>query len=305
MNRLEEMDKSDVLSGKRIIVAGCGYKPLQHKFYDITTGEPSHDSMEVYGQEMKLNIGSAVAGVLALNGANVHMVSRSEDKLENIREYLAKITEDEELIECSALDVLDEKEVHDFVRCLPGDKPLYWAQSVGLGAGSYELKDDNPYLPIEEIPLDLVEKESQIVLRSTHLMMKELLPRFREQNETRIAVISSMSAIRGYSYGGAHCAAKGAIDRYANAAMLGLYRDNIFVTSIRPGAVDTGMYDGEVVREAVKDAADEYKCPWRENGIRLAPPTSVGEAVKYVFTATAHIPSLNIVAKGQFPNEGS
>ena len=25
----------------------------------------------------------------------------------------------------------------------------------------YKLKDDNPYLPIEEIPLELIEKESQ------------------------------------------------------------------------------------------------------------------------------------------------
>ncbi len=304
MDRLEVMGKSDALSGKRIVVVGCGYKPLGHTFYDITTGEPSHDSMDVYGKEMKLNIGSAVAGVLALNGAHVHMLSRSGEKLKNIREYLTNVTENE-TIECSALDVLDEGDVHDFARNLPTDRPVYWAQSVGLGAGSYELKDDNPYLPIEEIPLELVEKESQIVLRSTHLMMKELLPRFREQEETRVVLITSMSAIRGYSYGGAHCAAKGALDMYANATMLGLYRDNIFVTTVRPGAVDTGMYDNGVVQRAVEDIADEYNCPWRENGIRLAPPTVVGEAVKYVFTTPAHIPSLNIVARGQFPNEGS
>lgn len=304
MNRLEKIIKSNKLNEKRIIITGCGYKPLKHTFYDIVTDEPSHDSIEVDGEEMKLNIGSAIAGVLALNGANIHMVSTSQDKLKNIKENLAGVV-DENLIEYSVLDLLSEKEVKNFVESLQLEKPIYWVQSVGLGAGSYKLKDDNPYLPIDEIPLDIIENESRIVLRATHLMMQKLLPIFRKQDETRIALITSMSAIRGYSYGGAHCAAKGAIDRYANSAMLGLYKDNIFITTIRPGAVDTGMYDTPAVQEAVEDITDEYQCDWRNNGIRLAPPTAVGEAVNYVFTTPAHIPSINLVAKGQFPHEGS
>ncbi len=304
MSRLEKMVKSDELEGIRVVVTGCGYKPLRHNFYDITTEEPGHDSILVDGQEVKLNIGSAVAGVLALNGATVHMVSLTEDKLKNIKNSLLNFT-DPHKVEYSSVDLLSEKEVKMFVGALPGDKPIYWVQSVGLGAGSYKLKDDNPYLPLEKIDLELIEAETVTVVKSTHLMMIELLPRFREQNETRIAFITSMSAIRGYSLGGTHCTAKGAIDRYANSSMLALYRDNIFVTTVRPGAVDTGMYDHPVVQEAVKDVAEEYQCDWRTKGLRLAPPTTVGEAIKYVFTTSAHIPSLNLVAKGQFPHEGS
>ncbi len=304
MNRLERIVKSDRLKGKRIVITGCGYKPLSHTFYDITTGEESHDSISVNEHEMKLNIGSAVAGVLALNGANVHMISTSRDKLENIKKGLADFV-DNNLLEYSALDLLSEDEVKSFIGNLPRDKPIYWVQSVGLGAGSYKLKDDNLYLPIDQIPLELIERESQIVLRATHLMTQQLLPIFRKQDETRIALITSMSAIRGYSYGATHCAAKGAIDRYANAAMLGTYKDNIFITTIRPGGIDTGMYDNLAVQKAVKDVADEYQCDWRNKGIRLAPPTTVGEAINYVFTTPAHILSLNLVAKGQMPHEGS
>lgn len=305
MNGLEHIIKSSKLAGKRIIVTGCGYKPLQHTFYDVVTGEPSHDSIKIDGIEMKLNIGSATAGVLALQGATIHMISTSSEKLKNIKENLTQLVSDDSLLEYSALDLLSEPEVKKFVESLPQDKSLYWVQSVGLGAGSYKLKDDNPYLPIDKIPLDLIENESRTVLRATHLMMQELLPRFKKQDETRIALITSMSAIRGYSYGAAHCAAKGAIDRYSNAAMLGLYKNNVFITTIRPGGVDTGMYDNPIVQDAVKDAADEYLCDWRNKGIRLAPPTTIGEAIYYVFTTQAHIPSLNLVARGQFPNEGS
>ncbi len=292
------------LKDKRVIVTGCSYKPVRETFTDIVTGKPSHDGMLVNNKEMKLNIGSAVAGVLAKSGAHVHMISTSEDKLKNIKNGFGEFV-DEHLLSYSAIDLLSEQEVQSFVKDLPSDKGLYWVQSVGLGAGSYKLKDDNPYLSIDKIPLDLIENESKIVLRATHLMMRELLPLFREQDETRIAVITSMSAVRSYAYGATHCAAKGAIDRYANAAMLELYKDNIYLTSIRPGAVDTGMYDGQAVQKAVMSVCDEYSCDWREKGIRLAPPRTVGEAINYVFTTPAHIPSINLVAKGQFPHEGS
>ncbi|MEK6918289.1 MAG: SDR family oxidoreductase [Nanoarchaeota archaeon] len=303
MKRLEDIAKSRRLNGKRIVVTGCGYKPATNTFRDIVSGEDSADYISIDHKKMKANIGTAVAGFLARNGAIVHMVSTSEDKLQNIKDALEKDV-GSGLIEYSALDLLDGAQVKKFVESLPKDKNLYWVQSVGLGAGSYKLKDDNPYLPLDQIPLDLLENESNTVLRSTHLMMQNLLPLFRKQRESRIAIVSSMSAIRGYSYGGTHCAAKGAIDRYANSAMLSNYKDNIFLTTIRPGAVDTGMYDNLSVQEAVKVISDEYNGIWRKQ-ITLAPPTSVGEAVNYVFTTSAHIPSLNLVAKGQFPNEGS
>jgi len=304
MNRLEQLIQTNQLSGKRIIITGCGYSPMHYTFYDVASAEPSHDSITVKDQEMKLNIGAASAAVLASAGATVHMVSKSEDKLQNIRQQLSSII-DSANIEYSAIDLLSESEVKRFVHDLPNDKPIYWVQSVGLGAGSYKVKDDNPYLPLEQIDLGLIEAETSTVIRATHLMMKELLPIMRMQNESKIAIITSMSAIRGYSYGGTHCTAKGAIDRYANSAMLALYKDKIYLTTVRPGGVDTGLYDNPTVQEAIKRVSDEYGCDWRTNGIRLAPPTSVGEAIRYVFTTAAHIPSINIVSKGQFPNEGS
>ena len=295
---------SSHLKGKRIIVTGCGYKPLSHTFHDVTDGKPCHNSFLIDNQEMKLNIGSAIAAILAKNGAIVHMVSRSEEKLKILKNELSKFV-DSDLIEYSALDLLDEKSVENFVENLSKDKTLYWVQSVGLGAGSYKLKNDNPYLPLEEIPLELIEKESQIVLKSTHLMMTKLLPILKKQNETKIVIVSSMSAIRGYPLGATHCAAKGAISRYTNAAMLGLFKKNIFITDLRPGAIDTGMYDNKYAIDALLDHDINYGNNWSIDKIGLAPPVSVGEAVNYIFTTSAHIPSLNLVAKGQIPNEGS
>src|SRR3989344_5372151 len=143
LERLSSIPKTNLLKGKRIIITGCGYKPLSKVFTDVVTKEPSHDSIEIDGKEIKLNIGSAIAGVLAKNGAIVHMVSTSLEKLKNIKDNFSKIIEPD-LIEYSNLDLLNENDVKNFVERLPKDKTIYWVQSVGLGAGSYKLKDDNP-----------------------------------------------------------------------------------------------------------------------------------------------------------------
>ena len=95
LERLKSSPKTELLKGKRIIITGCGYKPVLKVFTDIVTNEPSHDSIDVDGKEMKLNIGSAIAGVLARNGAIVHMVSTSSDKLKNIKTCLSKIVHED------------------------------------------------------------------------------------------------------------------------------------------------------------------------------------------------------------------
>src|SRR3989344_999035 len=192
MNRLERIAKSNELAGVRIIVTGCGYKPVQNVFHDIVTKEPSHDSIIVDGTEMKLNIGSATAGVLALSGAIVHIVSTSRDKLKNIKNSLDAIVGNGNQLEFSAVNLLNESEIKDFVNRINMDKPIYWVQALGLSGGTYKVKDDNPYLTIEDIDPKLMEAELSVLV-STHNLMRALLPRFKQQRETRVAIITSMS----------------------------------------------------------------------------------------------------------------
>lgn len=288
----------------RVVVTGCGFKPIGRVFKDMVTGEPTHTEVVIEGVRYKLNIGSAIALVLLKNGFTVHMVSKTEDKLEKLKNVFVDLGCDSSRIEYSAVNLLDEGEVGRFVQCLPRDKVMYWAHAVGLSGGSYKVKDDNPYLPLEDIDVNLIEAESGVVLRSTHLLMKEFLPIFKRQRDARIVMISSMSAKRGYSLGGTHCASKGAIDRYANSAMLALVKDNIFVTTIRPGIIDTGMYDAFPVIDAVKHVGKSYGHDY-DDDIPLAPPSAVGQIALGVFRSTAHITSINIVAKRQWPNESS
>ncbi|MFA5406225.1 MAG: SDR family NAD(P)-dependent oxidoreductase [Candidatus Nanoarchaeia archaeon] len=308
MNRLEQIIRSENLSGKRIIVTGVGYKPVNRVFNDLITNEPCHDEIIIDDIPYKINIGAATAAVLAQNGAIVHMVSRTKNKLEDIKNALSEFIDPAKL-EYSAVDVLDNNSVKEFVDSLAKDKPIYWCQSIGLGAGAYKVPDDCPYLKLEDIPFELIENEARIVLLGTHTLMQNLLPVFKKQNkefntETRVAIITSMSAIRSYPFGGTHCPAKGAISRYANAAMLELWKEKIYVSDVRPGMVDTGFYDNQKVIENHYEISDAFNGIHREHFV-VAPPISVAEGVAYVLSTSAHITSFNLVARGQFPNEGS
>lgn len=299
------MSKPLALVGKRVLVTGIGIKPVEHVFHDITTDKPSHTSIVHKGIEYKANIGAAIALECARAGAIVHLVSRSADKLEIVKHWIERQAQSAG-VECSGVDLNNPTMLAEFVRSLPYSLPLYWVQSVGVGGGTVILKDDNPYKRIEDISQELLEAEMG-VLRSTVTLLQLLLPRFRAQQETRICIISSMSAVRSVISGSMHNAAKGAISRFANAAMLELYRERIYITDVRPGGVDTGLYDSEAVRQTIIEIGANYGVDWSNaaGGPRLMPPLAVGGIVAEILSSEAHVTSVNMVSRGQFPHEGS
>jgi short-subunit dehydrogenase len=293
------------LSGKRILVTGVGIRPADFVFKDITTGEPSHTPVMVDGIEHKANIGAATAMECAKAGAVVHLVARNQNKLKAIKKWIENEAE-EAIVEYSALDLNDKNALHNMLDVIPSDLPLYWVQSVGLGAGTVQVKNENPYLLIDDLSTDLIEAELS-VLENTVTMLQLLLPRFRNQEETRVCVITSMSAVRSVACGSMHMAAKGAISRFTNAAMIELDPQRIYITDVRPGGTDTGLYDDQAVRNTVEKMAASYGTDWSScaGGPRLAPPSAVGQAISAILASKAHITSINIVARGQWPHEGS
>ncbi|NTW46075.1 MAG: SDR family oxidoreductase [Candidatus Moranbacteria bacterium] len=290
----------NTLTGIRVLVTGVGMKLVRHIFHDTITGTPTHLSIvENDGSEYKANVGAATALACARAGASVHIVSRSKEKLDAIARWILSLVPNAD-IAVSPVDLGDTDQIHALTEKIPDNLPLYWVQSVGLGAGSVCIPNDNPYLPISSVPRILIEAELSVV-PNTIILLQSLLPRFRKQAETRICIISSMSAIRGVVRGSVHNASKGALGRFANAAMLELAPENIFVTDIRPGAIDTGLYDAPGVQESVREICRGYGR--KDTG--FAPPSTVADAIVLALSSQAHFPSINLVARGQFPHEGS
>lgn len=291
------------LKDKYVLITGVGIKPAQHVFRDITTNKPSHTPIKINGKEFKANIGAATALECAKAGATVHLVSRTEENLKIIARWIMKQLPKAK-VSYSPIDLGNEQQLKKLVVGIPANAPLYWVQSVGLGAGTVKIKDDNPYLAIKDVSVDLVEAELS-VLKDTIMLLKLLLPRFKKQEETRICIVSSMSAIRSIPNGSIHMAAKGAISRFANAATIELDKEKVFITDIRPGIVDTGLYDSQAVQNAVITAGNSYGFEYSGTTICAMPPSAVGKAIVTAFTSEGHITSINMVARGQWPHEGS
>jgi len=291
------------LSGKRVLITGVGIKPVSFVFKDIITGQPSHTPVFSEGVEYKANIGAAAAIECAKSGAIVHLVARTETKLKIIKKWIEENVSNAK-VEYSAIDLSDINSLKELVKLIPKDIPLYWVQSAGIGAGTVKIKDDQPYTSIDNSSEEQLDAELSII-KNTFSLLKILLPRFYKQNETRICIVTSLAAVRSFTHGAVHCGAKGGLSRFVNAAMLDLDKNNIFLTDIRPGIVDTGSYDREIDKQCGPiQAGKNYGYDYTKNIFTMS-PSSVGKVIVDALALDTHITSINMVARGQWPHEGS
>ncbi len=292
------------LQGKRVLITGVGLRKAEETFYGFNGAATHLPIPGTNGVMCKGNIGAACAFACAQQGAIVHMVARSEGSLKAVQRWLQNHTNQK--VEYTAADVNDPAWQQHLVQSIPDDLTLYWIQSVGMGAGTVTLPDDNPYVPIEEITPELFQAEHSVTW-STIALMQLLLPRFRAKGGARICIITSMSAIRSFSSGSVHMSAKAALSRWTNAAMLELNQERIRITDVRPGGVDTGFYDSPAVQETVIKVCKSYGYDWskKAGGLKLICPLEIGTTVAHILGLNCHVPSINIVGHGQMPHEGS
>ena len=275
-------NKSDQLPAPTVLITGYGFKPIEHIFK--YKGKPTYNGIMIDGKEHKMNIGTAVAYYLAEKEIKVILVSHNVENLEKIKKGLIELGCKENFLAIIFADLLSDKGVDDLIQKLPQDETIYWVQSLGMGGGTYKVPNDNIYLPFEQIEPDLVKHEMDIVT-ATHRMMLKLIPIFRKQiksgKKTKVSIITSMSGERGYHFGATHVAAKHALVGYIKGIEKELEDENIEIRDIRPGCIDTGMYDNPYVIKAVQEITKRSKMYPEINNEDFipAPPMKVAEAV--------------------------
>lgn len=250
----------------------------------------------------KINIGAACARQLAEAGHDLIIISRSLDKLNKVKTDLLALYPDRS-IEPISMDATNPEEVDSFFANLDTDRHYDYVHSAGLGAGAYRIKDDNPYLPVEDIPIDLPTKEYEAVVKSLLAFVKGFLPFFKKQSKSKVVVVNSMSAIRPYALGFSHSGAKAGLHNAVKSLTLELCKEHVYFSEINPGMVNTGGYDGDAVIEAVQRISKEFGYDYEE--LPQMSPYEVGNAVKFCLESEAHILELNLVAEGQFPHCGA
>jgi short-subunit dehydrogenase len=202
-----------------------------------------------------MNIGTAIAFYLVKRGVKVIMVSRNLDNLKKIKQGLIDLGCKEKLISYIDADITTEDGTKKIVKRLPPNEVIYWVQSIGMGGGTYKLPNDNIYLPFEKIPPELILMESGIAV-ATHRLMLKMIPIFRKQikkkQKAKIVIITSMSGKRGYHFGATHVAAKHTLVGYIKGIKNELNDEGIEIYDVRPGGIDTGMYDNPYVKTTVE-----------------------------------------------------
>ena len=253
-------------------------------------------------KNIKVNIGAACARILAEAGHDLIIISRTPTKINKVKEDLLALYPDRK-IEAKALDVLNTDELKHFFGNLDKDCHYDYVQSAGLGAGGYHIKDDNPYLAVEDIPIDLPTKEFEVVVRSLLAFVRGFLPFFRNQKKSKVVVVNSMSGIRPYPMGFSHSSAKAGLHNAIRSLTLELNKENIYFSEVNPGMADTGFYDGEAVIDAVQKISKEFGYNYDE--LPQMSPYDVADAVKLCLESKAHILEVNLVSEGQFPHCGA
>lgn len=232
-----------------------------------------------------MNIGAASADYFAKKGIPVIMVSRTRENLKKLKEGLVNLGCKKELLNYIAADVMTESGIKALIKKLPKATEFYWLQSVGLGAGAYQIPNDNIYLPFEQISPEVIKAELEVVI-ATHRMMLQMIPLFRKQlknkKKVKIALITSMSGERGYHFGATHVAAKHALVGYVKGIEKELEDEGIEIYDIRAGGIDTGMYDNPYTRRAVEEISRRTKM-WGGKKPIYARPTLVATKVYDAF----------------------
>lgn len=278
---------------RKIIIAGVGYH---------ANSGAQNDANVFISNDIKVNIGAAIARKSVEIGYDVILLSKTEVKLERIKRDLESLyPSSPSHIEFYALDLLKHLEVENFSKTLEPHCEYDYIHSAGLSSGNYTVL--NPYLEVENTPEDLPQLEFEAVTKSLLLITKALLPIWRGQERAKVIVVNSMSAIRAYPLGFSHSSAKAGLHNAVKSLTLELTKERIFFTEINPGMVDTGGYDSDEVQLSIKKICRSFGYEYEQ--LPLMPPESVAEVALLCLESKAHILNINLVSEGQIPYNGS
>lgn len=179
-------------------------------------------------------IGLAIAVSFAKEGCRVAIAGRREDKL---RDGASTWTGDPPIL-THTVDVADR----------PSVKALFdWAEK---SLGQIDILVNNagintPKRSMADIPPETWDEVMKINATGPYNCMHAVLPRMRAAGGGLIINMDSISGMRAHPLGGvAYCASKFALTALGTIVSLEEGKNNIRVTSICPGEVDTPLLEG-------------------------------------------------------------
>lgn len=100
------------------------------------------------------------------------------------------------------------------------------------------------FVPVEDMSLDDWNRQMSTNLTGPFLCSKAVIPALRQRGGGWIIHIASLAARNSFVGGGAYCATKAGLLSFAEALMMEVRKDNIRVSTVMPGSVQTGFTQG-------------------------------------------------------------
>ncbi len=218
-------------------------------------------------------IGEATALLLAKNGYNIIITGRRGSRLEQLKKKIESETKAEVL--SLTFDVRKLPEVKQAISSL--DKK--WKQidvlvnNAGLSVGLSH---------IDKGEIDDWERMIDTNIKGLLYVTREVSPLMVERKSGHIINIASIAGKEVYDGGNVYCATKHAVDALSKSMRIDLLHDNIKVTNIAPGMVETEF---SIVRfKGDKERADKVY-----QGLTPLFAQDIAEAILFVVTRPEHV----------------
>ncbi|CAH0337298.1 Serine 3-dehydrogenase [Flavobacterium sp. CECT 9288] len=216
-------------------------------------------------------IGKATAQLLAKNNYKIILCGRREDRLDDLKQELSKLTE----VHTLNFDVRDKKAVFDSINSIPEN-----FETIDIlinNAGNAHGLD-----PIQNGNLDDWDAMIDINVKGLLYVSKAVIPGMIERKSGHIINIGSIAGKEVYPNGNVYCASKHAVDALNQAMRMDLNPYGIRVGGIHPGAVETEFSEVRFKGDTEK-AANVYK------GFEPLHAEDIADIIHFVVSRPYHV----------------
>jgi NADP-dependent 3-hydroxy acid dehydrogenase YdfG len=217
--------------------------------------------------------GKATALKFALNGYNIIITGRRNDRLAELKEEL--LSSGKSKVLSLNFDVRNREEVASVIGGLQEEwkKIDILVNNAGLAVGMEHIEEGN---------IDDWERMIDTNLKGLLYVTRAVAPLMVARKTGHIFNISSIAGKEEYEYGNVYCASKHAVDSLSRSMRIDLLKNNIKVTNIAPGMAETEF-------SIVRFKGDEAKAKNVYKGIDPLTGKDIAEVIYFCATLPAHV----------------